>query len=86
MVSGNNKIDEKQLNKIYNNFDVYVQWANQEGFGMPQVEAAYAGCPIITVAYSAMDSVAKNLECCAVDPIAYSMECGTGRLRAIPED
>jgi len=86
LVSGNNKIDEKQLNKIYNTFDVYVQWANQEGFGMPQVEAAYAGCPIITVDYSAMDSVAKNLECVSVKPLAYSMECGTGRLRAIPNN
>jgi glycosyltransferase involved in cell wall biosynthesis len=86
MVSGNNKIDEKQLNKVYNTFDVYVQWANQEGFGMPQVEAAYAGCPIITVGYSAMDSVAKNLECMSVKPIGYSMECSTGRLRAIPDN
>jgi glycosyltransferase involved in cell wall biosynthesis len=81
-----NPIDEKELNKIYNLFDIYVQYANSEGFGMPQLEAASCGLPIVTVDYSAMQSVANNINAYAVSPIELSMECETGCYRAIPNN
>ena len=40
-----------------NTFDLYVQYANSEGFGLPQVEAAGCGIPVASVDYSAMSSV-----------------------------
>ena len=86
MVGINNSIDEKQLNDIYNTFDCYIQYANSEGFGMPQVEAAFTGLPVISVDYSAMESVIKNINAIPVAPRAYSMECETGCYRAVPDN
>jgi len=81
-----NPIGEKELSKIYNIYDIYVQYANSEGFGMPQLEAAQCGLPIITVDYSAMESVAKNINAFTIKPLHLSMECETGCYRAIPDN
>lgn len=78
-----NGINNEQLNKIYNNMDIYVQYADSEGFGMPQLEAAYAGLPIITVDYSAMESVANNLGLYKI-PTMLKKEVETGCYRAFP--
>ena len=51
----------EQLAEIMNTFDVYVQYANSEGFGLPQVEAAACGIPVMSVDYSAMESVIRQL-------------------------
>jgi glycosyltransferase involved in cell wall biosynthesis len=85
LVGIDNPIDQVELNKIYNVFDIYVQYANSEGFGMPQLEAAYAGLPVIATNYSAMESVIKNIDGIAIEPLSYTMECETGCYRAIPD-
>lgn len=51
-----------QLNQIYNLFDIYAQYANCEGFGMPQVEAASCGVPVMSTDYSAMSDVVRKLK------------------------
>ncbi len=81
-----NPIDENELAKVYNVFDIYVQYANSEGFGMPQLEAAYCGLPVISTYYSAMQSVIDNIGGFGVYPKAYSVECETGCRRAIPDN
>jgi glycosyltransferase involved in cell wall biosynthesis len=81
-----NPIDETELSKIYNIFDIYVQYANSEGFGMPQLEAAHCGLPIISTYYSAMQSVIDNLDGIGIEPIAYYKECETGCNRAVPDN
>lgn len=86
MVGLNNSMNEEEMNKVYNLFNIYVQYANSEGFGMPQLEAAYAGVPIISVDYSAMSSVVKNLGAYPLKPLALSMECETGCYRAVPDN
>lgn len=86
IVGIHNAITEEELNNIYNTFDIYVQYANSEGFGMPQLEAAYCGLPIVAVNYSAMKSVLDNINGFAVNPIAFSAECETGCKRAIPNN
>ena len=45
------------LAQIYNLFDIYIQYAICEGFGMPQVEAAACGIPVAATDYSAMSDV-----------------------------
>ena len=45
----------EQLAEIMNMFDIYVQYANSEGFGLPQVEAAACGVPVMSTDYSAME-------------------------------
>lgn len=56
-----NGVDTNTLNKIYNTFDLFIQNAIAEGFGMPQLEAAACGVPFASVDYSAMSEIAENL-------------------------
>ena len=81
-----NKMEETELNKVYNLFDGYIQWANSEGWGMPQLEAAYAGLPIISVHYSAMQSLVDNIKGIGVKPLGFYKELETGCNRAIPDN
>lgn len=86
VVGVGNKMDETDLAKIYNLFDVYIQWANCEGWGVPQTEAAKCGLPVVSVNYSAMASFVKNVEGVGIDPLGYYKELETGCKRAIPDD
>ena len=86
LVGVDNSVDTKELSKIYNAFDIYVQYANSEGFGMPQLEAVCCGVPLMTVNYSAMESVNKNVKAITLNPLALTMECETGCYRAIPDN
>lgn len=61
IVSVKNPISDKDLANIYNLFDVYVQYAICEGFGIPPVEASACGVPVITIDYGAMGEVGKNI-------------------------
>jgi hypothetical protein len=69
-----------------NLFDIYVQYANCEGFGLPQVEAAACGVPVMATDYSAMTSVLKNLNGIPITPKAFYKELETGCLRAVPDN
>lgn len=60
-VSPTNGVKTETLNKIYNLFDIFIQYAICEGFGMPQVEAAACGLQIASVDYSAMTEICENL-------------------------
>jgi glycosyltransferase involved in cell wall biosynthesis len=76
----------EDLAKIMNLFDVYVQYANCEGFGLPQVEAAACGVPVMATNYSAMESVIKNLNGIPINPKSLYKELETGCLRAVPDN
>lgn len=86
MVGINNSISEEDLANIYNCFDIYVQYSNSEGFGMPQLEAAHCGLPVVSVYYSAMQSVIDNIKGFPVHPLTYYIECETGCKRAVPDN
>lgn len=79
-------VDNKVLAAIINMFDVYVQWANSEGFGMPVLEAAACGVPVIGVDYSAMSDSLRKLGGVPIAPKALSMELETGCFRAVPDN
>jgi len=79
-------VSTEELGLIMNWFDLYVQYSICEGFGMPQVEAAACGVPVLTVKYSAMESVGKNLKADFVDVLAYFWDSPTHSERAIPDD
>jgi glycosyltransferase involved in cell wall biosynthesis len=79
-------LEYEDLAKIINLFDIYVQYANCEGFGLPQVEAAACGIPIMSTDYSAMESVIKNLQGIPVKPKALYKELETGCFRAVPDN
>ena len=86
IVGVNNPISEQELAAIYNLFDLYIQYANSEGFGMPQLEAAQCGTVFASVDYSAMASVVKNVGAIPLPMSSYSQECETGCHRAIPDN
>ncbi len=86
MVGISNPASDEELAKVYNCFDLYVQYANSEGFGMPQLEAANCALPVISTHYSAMESVVKNIGGYGVIPKQYYIECETGCKRAIPDN
>jgi glycosyltransferase involved in cell wall biosynthesis len=81
-----NGVEYEDLAKIINLFDLYVQYANCEGFGLPQVEAAACGIPIMATDYSAMESVVRNLGGTPLTPKALYKELETGCFRAVPDN
>ena len=74
------------LAQVVNLFDLYVQYANCEGFGLPQVEAAACGIPVAATNYSAMESVMEQLEGMPIEPKALYKEMETGCNRAVPDN
>ncbi len=53
---------------------------------MPQLEAANCGIPVVSVRYSAMESIIDNIGAWGIDPLTLSVECETGCNRAIPDN
>jgi glycosyltransferase involved in cell wall biosynthesis len=74
------------LASIMNMFDLYIQYANSEGFGLPQVEAAACGVPVMSIDYSAMSSVVRNLGGTPLKIKALYNEVETGCDRAVPDN
>jgi glycosyltransferase involved in cell wall biosynthesis len=81
-----NGLSYTDLATVMNCFDIYVQYANCEGFGLPQVEAAAVGVPVASINYSAMETVIEKLEGIPLEPAAYYKELETGCLRAVPDN
>ena len=81
-----NGITYDHLSTIMNCFDLYIQYANSEGFGLPQVEAAAGGIPVASVDYSAMSSVIRKLDGIVLDTKTVYKEMETGCLRAVPDN
>lgn len=82
----NHGVNNATLNQIYNTFDLYVQYANSEGFGMPQVEAAACGVPVAATDYSAMSEIVRNLQGYVIPVTSMTRELETGCDRARPDD
>jgi len=75
-----------QLSTVYNTFDIYVQYAICEGFGMPQVEAGACGVPIVSIDYSAMSDIVRLLQGYVVQPRTYFKELETEAFRVYPDN
>ena len=81
-----NGLSYEDLSNVVNLFDLYAQYANCEGFGLPQVEAAACGVPVCGTDYSAMESVLRKLGGYPIKPAALYKELETGCLRAVPDN
>jgi glycosyltransferase involved in cell wall biosynthesis len=79
-------VSVESLAKIYNLFDIYVQYAICEGFGMPQVEAAACGVPVAGTDYSAMHDVIKFTQGYPVPVRTFFREIETNAERAYPDN
>lgn len=67
MPNVSNGLDTNALSKIYNLFDIYIQYAICEGFGMPVVEAAACGVPLAVVNNTSMTDFVKYLNAIPID-------------------
>jgi len=81
-----NGVSYEFLSDIFNTFDLYIQYANSEGFGLPQVEAAACGVPVMSVDYSAMSSVIRKLDGIPLKLKGLYKELETGCMRAVPDN
>lgn len=79
-------ISTEQLNRIYNMFDLYVQYSGLEGFGIPQVEAAMCGIPIVATDYSAMSDVVRKVSGYPIELSGKYVEMTTSRHIAVPNN
>ncbi len=84
--NSNSGISREVLCNVLNMFDVYVQYANSEGFGMPLVEAAACGIPVMAVDYSAMSDVVRKLKGMPIDMQRLYRESETHCWRALPDN
>lgn len=84
--SVSNGPDPNQMSDIYNCFDIYIQYAICEGFGMPQVEAGACGNPIATVNYSAMKDVIDKLGAFKIRIKQKFKELETKAIRVYPNN
>jgi len=84
--SVNSGIHSEQLGYIINMFDLYVQYAICEGFGMPQVEAGACGVPVAAVDYSAMNDVVHKLKGYPIRVKRSFKELETQAIRVYPDN
>lgn len=73
------------LARIVNMFDVYLQIANCEGFGMPMVEAASCEVPVFATDYSAMSDVVRKVHGVPIKVKRFVKEAETYRNFAYPD-
>ncbi len=79
-------IDSRVLAQIYNCFDLYVQYANSEGLGMPVVEASACGVPVMSVDYSAMSDIVRKVDGTPIKVKGFYHEIATNCKRAVPDN
>ena len=81
-----NGVSSSTLAAVYNLFDVYVQYSNSEGCGIPQIEAAACGLPVFSTDYSAMSDVVRKLDGFPVRVQRFYREPETHCYRALPDN
>lgn len=74
------------LNFVYNIMDLYIQYACNEGFGMPVLEAASCGTPVTAVDYSAMSENVEKLNGYLIKVHTLQTDVESGIKRAVPND
>lgn len=79
-------LNSEQLAQVINLFDVYIQYSICEGFGMPQVEAAACGVPVMAVDYSAMSDIVQKTEGILLPVQRMFRDIGTTAYRALPDN
>lgn len=78
-------LTDTELSHIYSLFDIYLQYAVCEGFGMPQIEASSCEIPVFSVDYSAMSEVVENIGGFAIPLSNLQYEMESGAKRAYPD-
>lgn len=86
LASVRNGVDTRTLAGIINLFDLCIQYANSEGFGIPMIEAAACAVPVAATDYSAMSDVVRKLDGYPIRLLTTITEPETGCERAVPDN
>lgn len=78
-------LQREELGAVVGLFDAYVQYATNEGFGIPLVEAAFCGDAIFANDYSAMSDILTKLNGYRIKTTLFH-ECETGRKLSLPDN
>ncbi len=76
----------EELVKVFQLFDLYVQYSITEGFGIPAIEATACGVPLATVDYGAMADIADRVHGYKVDISRTFREFESHMLRVYPNN
>jgi glycosyltransferase involved in cell wall biosynthesis len=79
-------VSNNVLSRIINLFDIYVQHAVCEGFGIPVVEAAACGINVAATDYSATCDNTRKVNGTPIKVEKLSLEAETGRYLATPSN
>jgi len=79
-------VGEKDFASVYNTFDVYLSFAT-EGFGLPLLEAAACGVPVVSPRFAASQEMMDHPEVADLlwKPDGMYLEDGTGIPRPLPD-
>jgi glycosyltransferase involved in cell wall biosynthesis len=78
-------VSRHQLAGVMGLFDCLIQLSTNEGFGMPLVEAAACGVPVLAVDHSAMAEVVRDLGGHPIRVERHFRDPGTATDRALPD-
>lgn len=79
-------VPDNKMAEVYAVMDVYVQYSVAEGCGISQIEAAACAIPIMSVDYSAMSSIVRNLNGYPIKVQRLYRESETHAYRAYPDN
>ena len=79
-------LSRQHLAQIYNLMDVYLQYSVSEGFGIPVLEAAACGVPVMVVNYSGMEDFPETIGAIPIRPLKCPKEVETHRNMAVPDN
>jgi glycosyltransferase involved in cell wall biosynthesis len=85
MPNTHNGIDEEHLVKVFNLFDVYLQPAICEGWGLPIMESKACGVPGLYQNYSAMEDHVENGGGFPIKVERFYHEAETSAVRSLPD-
>jgi hypothetical protein len=78
-------VSSEIMAQIYNLMDVYVQYIINEGFGIPCIEAASCGVPVLCTDYSATEDFKETINAIPIKPVNFIRECTTNRYMPTPD-
>lgn len=85
MPNTHNGVDEETLVRVFNNFDIYIQPAICEGWGLPIMESKACGVPGLYQNYSAMEDHVENGGGQAIKVGRFYHEAETSAVRSLPD-
>ena len=79
-------VADNTLCDIYNLMDCYIQYATNEGAGMPQIEAAACGVATMATDHTAMGDIVRKLGGVPLKVQQLFHEVETQAMKAVPDD